>query len=98
MQKYTKNYIESLGKTADDYFLCEEKFCTAAVVDVHHVTPRSLGGSDQGENLIGFCRCHHDASGPGRPERERLNRMVRERMGDKYQEGFDLKINLKRSA
>ena len=94
MQKYTKNYIRSLGKDPVDFFPCEERHCGGQVVDIHHVTPRSLCGSDEPENLIGFCRDHHDSSGPGRAERQRLKTIVRRRMGDDYREGFDLRENV----
>ncbi len=94
MQKYTKNYIASLDKCPFDYFGCEDDHCGGSVVDIHHVTPRSLGGSDQPENLIGFCRHHHESSEPGRDARDKLNQIVRQRMGDRYREGFDLKKNV----
>ncbi len=89
MQKHTKNHIDSLGLTVGDYFPCEE--CTAPTVDVHHITPKSLGGSDEPENLIGLCRKDHDLAAAGTLTREHLYGIVRKRMGKQYREGFHLR-------
>lgn len=89
MQKYTTNYIKSLRLTVGDYFPCEA--CPATTVDVHHVTDRSLGGSDQAENLAGLCRACHDKTRAGKLTRDYLYSLVRKRMGDKYREGFHLR-------
>ncbi len=90
MQKHTTNYIRSLGLTVGDYFPCEE--CTAPTVDVHHITPKSLGGSDEPENLIGLCRKDHDRVAViGELARKYLYSIVRKRMGGKYREGFHLR-------
>jgi len=33
--------------------------CSRAAVDVHHVVPRSQGGSNLPDNLVSVCRLHH---------------------------------------
>lgn len=89
MQKYTKNYIESLSLTVGDYFPCEG--CPASTVDVHHITPRGLGGSHEPENLVGLCRDCHDKADASILTRDYLYAKVRKRMGDKYREGYHLR-------
>ena len=34
-------------------------FCDARASDLHHVIPRSQGGTNYPDNLISVCRCHH---------------------------------------
>lgn len=67
MQKHTKNYFDSMGFVPGDWIPCE--VCGAEAVDIHHITSRSLGGSDEPENLIALCRvkegekgCHDKAA------------------------------------
>ena len=33
--------------------------CSAWASDLHHVIPRSQGGSNYPDNLVSLCRCHH---------------------------------------
>jgi len=41
------------------FFQCTWPGCTNLAADLHHVLLRSLGGSDEGSNLIGLCKsCH----------------------------------------
>ncbi len=89
MQKYTENYIRSLSLTVGDYFPCE--VCTAPAADVHHITPKSLGGSDEPENLVGLCRTNHTRAAIGELTAGYLYSLVRKRMGDKHREGFHLR-------
>ncbi|MET0414168.1 MAG: HNH endonuclease signature motif containing protein, partial [Polyangiaceae bacterium] len=35
--------------------------CNATFVDVHHITPRAEGGSNESHNLIVLCGAHHRA-------------------------------------
>ncbi len=96
MQKYTKNYMQSMGFDVGDFIPCEE--CGAPAVDVHHITPRSLGGSDEPENLIALCRsvnhCH-DRAAAGKLSKEYLYSVVWLRMDGNVREGQHLKINSK---
>ena len=34
-------------------------FCDSPIEHYHHITPRSKGGSDRPENLVGLCECCH---------------------------------------
>ena len=58
MQKHQKIYKEYFSFALDEYVPCEG--CGAASVDVHHLTPRSLGGQNDIENLCAVCRKCHD--------------------------------------
>lgn len=90
MQKYTKNYMESMGFDVGDFIPCE--VCGAPAVDIHHITPRSLGGSDEPENLIALCRTKeacHDRAASGELTRDYLYGIVRERMGKDRAKGGD---------
>ena len=60
MQKHIKNYFEHHGYCETDIILCE--VCSCQAVDIHHITYKSQGGSDEIENLIALCRdCHNRA-------------------------------------
>lgn len=88
--------MDSMGFDVGDFIPCEE--CDAPAVDIHHVTPRSLGGSDEPENLIALCRtgkCCHDRAAAGELSRNYLDVTVRLRMRDKYREGYHLRKNVK---
>lgn len=64
---------------------CAEGGCPDAALEVHHVTPRELGGADAPENLVAYCRAHHAAAHGKRPPRRRdpgWARLVREARGD----------------
>lgn len=60
MQKHVKNYMKYFDYGCDDVILCE--VCHACAVDLHHITYRSRGGSDEVDNIIALCRvCHNKA-------------------------------------
>ncbi len=52
--------------------ICTEPRCKRLSVDVDHIVARSLGGSDEMENLSGKCRVHHG------------KKTARERRGDVF--------------
>ncbi len=57
MKKHVKNYLEYYGYCREDIILCEE--CGQVAVDIHHINPKSLGGTDEVDNLAALCRgCH----------------------------------------
>ena len=58
MKKYVDNYMKHHGYCIDDVILCEQ--CGQEAVDIHHKRRRSLGGSDEIDNLIALCRECHD--------------------------------------
>lgn len=65
MKKHIKVYLKHHGYGEQDIILCEK--CGGVAVDIHHKIPKSLGGTDDIENLIALCRnCHdieHDLKG-----------------------------------
>ena len=60
---YKKKYLKHFGYGEQDHVPCE--VCGSICQDVHHVNYRSLGGSDDVENLMGLCRYHHDLAHSG---------------------------------
>jgi 5-methylcytosine-specific restriction endonuclease McrA len=60
MKKYVKTYLDYFGYDTSSFIPCE--MCGAKAVDIHHIEPRSMGGSktkDVIENLQALCRpCH----------------------------------------
>ncbi len=66
MQKHTKIYLKSMGYDQSDFIQCEIIGCEVAVIDVHHIDCKGMGGSktkDYIENLQGLCRHHHERYG-----------------------------------
>ena len=62
MMTHTKVYLNHFGYNASSFIACES--CGAKAVDIHHITPRSLLGKDEINNLIALCRdCHDEAHG-----------------------------------
>ena len=63
MKKHTKVYLEHFGYEEGDFIPCTT--CGAQAVDIHHISPRGMGGSklkDFIENLAALCRtCHNKA-------------------------------------
>lgn len=50
-----------------DHHRCRE--CGSTVgIEVHHITRRSMGGTDEPSNLVTLCRRHHDSKHPGARE------------------------------
>lgn len=63
MKPWTKIYMDYFGFDISDFMPCE--ICGAAMVDVHHIDSRGMGGSkdkDVIENLMGLCRGCHDVA------------------------------------
>lgn len=92
MKPHVKNYMASMGFKPSDFIPCEE--CTAEAVDIHHITPKSLLGSDEPENLIALCRTGkacHDRAASGKLSKKYLYAKVRKRMGDKFRDGKEKK-------
>lgn len=66
MKKHTAIYLKSMGYDQSDFIQCEIIGCEAAVIDVHHIDCKGMGGSktkDYIENLQGLCRHHHERYG-----------------------------------
>ncbi len=79
MRRHIKNYIKATGLGEQDVQPCEIDFCSAIAVDIHHVTFKSQGGTDEYENLIGLCRRHHDEAHCGEITKEELYEIIDER-------------------
>lgn len=63
MKKHTNIYFTWFGYGEQDFIKCEIPNCNRRAVDIHHMTPRGMGGSkklDYVENLIALCREHHE--------------------------------------
>ena len=60
MKKHTKVYLQGMGYDTTDWIPCE--VCNKQAVDIHHIEPRGMGGSNERdtiENLMALCRdCH----------------------------------------
>ena len=67
MKKHVKVYLKyfryisgTTNPTMDEFVPCEQ--CGNKAADIHHITFRSQGGTDEIENLIALCRkCHNMA-------------------------------------
>jgi len=57
---YKKKYLKRLGYGEQDHVPCE--VCESTANDIHHINYRSLGGTDDIENLMALCRFHHDSA------------------------------------
>ena len=81
MIKYKQVYIDYFDYCVQDFIPCE--VCGARSVDIHHLTPKGMGGSktkDHIENLIAVCRschnkCHSDPRFNDRAKDLHLNRL-----------------------
>ena len=63
MKPHVRNYYKALRYDISDFILCE--LCGLIAVEIHHVKPRSLLGTDEVNNLVALCReCHDKAHGP----------------------------------
>jgi 5-methylcytosine-specific restriction endonuclease McrA len=58
MQKYVKIYLEYFNYGEQDYIPSE--LSGSPATDIHHIIPKSQGGKDEIENLIGLTREEHD--------------------------------------
>ena len=64
MKPHVRNYFKAFGYDSSSVILCECG-CQRIAVDLHHVIPRSLGGTDEATNIIALSReCHNKAHGP----------------------------------
>lgn len=77
MKPHVRIFLEHFGFIGYEYIPCECG-CGGRVVDVHHLSPRGMGGSkkkDTIENLVGLTReCHE------RAERDKaFNNKIKER-------------------
>ena len=64
MKKHVQVYFKYFNLDESDVILCECG-CGKRASDIHHVTPKSLGGKDTIDNLIALARnCHENAHGP----------------------------------
>jgi 5-methylcytosine-specific restriction endonuclease McrA len=85
MKKHTKIYMKGNGFDTSDWIPCEN--CNNTAVDIHHITPRGIGGDplghrDQLENLIALCRsCHIKAEMD-----KNFNNLLKEKNKIKYNE------------
>lgn len=75
MQNHTKIYLEEFGFDQSDFIPCE--ICNNRAVDIHHITPRGMGGDplkkrDVIENLMALCRICHDQYGDKKQHKEML--------------------------
>ncbi len=81
MKKHTKIYLDHFGYGEQDFIPCEH--CGSQAVDVHHLTPRGMGGSknkDYIENLMGLCRACHTKAERNPTFNEKLKEMHLKRL------------------
>ncbi len=57
MIKYKRDYFKHYGITEADVLFCK---CGRVAVDLNHIKPKSLGGSDHYSNIEPICRICHD--------------------------------------
>ena len=60
MVKHKKVYTTFFNLDISDHILCT--MCGQVAVDIHHIQPRGMGGSEKDyiENLAALCRSCHD--------------------------------------
>ena len=61
MTNHAKSFLASRNISGSDDRVCENcgRVTVALDLDVHHIRYRSMGGTDEPENLMGCCReCH----------------------------------------
>ena len=60
MVNHKKVYITFFNLDKSDRILCTS--CGQDAVDIHHILPRGMGGSEKDyiENLVALCRLCHD--------------------------------------
>ena len=75
MQQHTKNFCEHYDLGEQSIMKCQH--CNQdIVVDVHHIEPRSQGGSDEIDNLIGLCRKDHNKAHAGEITKEEMKKDI----------------------
>ena len=77
MQKHTKNYLKHFNIGEQD--IIQREVCGAMAQDIHHVTYRCHGGSDEVDNLIALCRADHDDAHDGYINKEFLYEIINQR-------------------
>lgn len=85
MKKHVKLYHEHFLYEPGDWIGCE--VCDATAVDIHHIEPRGMGGSnskDEPENLMALCRECHIMFGDKKKFKRMLKKMHYERVNDIY--------------
>ena len=81
MKKHTKVYLQGMGYDTTDWIPCE--VCTKQAVDIHHIEPRGMGGSndrDTIENLMALCRDCHTRYGDVKHHKEWLKQIHERRL------------------
>ena len=66
MINHKKVYCTFFNLDISDHILCTS--CGQVAVDIHHISPRGMGGSEKDyiENLVALCRkCHDKAESSG---------------------------------
>ena len=60
MVNHKKVYCTFFNLDTSDHSLCTS--CGQVAVDIHHINPRGMGGSEKDyiENLVALCRSCHD--------------------------------------
>ena len=70
MVNHKREYLQHFGHGQQDFVGCEE--CGGEATDIHHLTPRSLGGENTVDNLIALCRTHHETAHASKLYNEQL--------------------------
>ena len=70
MVGYKREYLQHFSHGLQDFVGCEECGCRAT--DIHHLTPRSLGGENTVDNLMALCRTHHETAHASKQYNEQL--------------------------
>ena len=84
MKKHTKIYLDYFGYDTSDFIPCE--ICGAKAVDIHHIEPRSMGGSktkDVIENLQALCRSCHIKYEGNKKDKEMLKLVHKVKMNER---------------
>ena len=62
MKAHVKKYMQYYAFGEQDFIPCEK--CGSQAVDIHHKKTKSVGGTDDIDNLIALCRkCHNSEHG-----------------------------------
>ena len=76
--KYTTEFYRvKYGVLYRDNFTCQHCSKTGVKLDVHHIIPLRLNGSDNASNLITLCRpCHGKEESKLRPKRKKGSKLI----------------------